>query len=142
MPAMTNAEAPAAHDDALSRGSCGSREFKLFYAHRRSPSASRFEEGSAVEAVRELSASDQTHFSGILWSPVSTQVQVKRLDMRLIGNRLFMVPPSAVRGKPASSGARGAEGQGSANHRFGRSECGGYDLAHTLNSQVAHCEER
>jgi hypothetical protein len=89
-----------------------SRTFSFLYAHRRSPPASELEEDCEVEVASGHSITDQMRMSGILKSPVGTQAQVNREDLRTIESWLFMIPPSAVRAQPAGSSAKGTDSEG------------------------------
>src|SRR5258707_14562202 len=64
----------AADDNAVGGLRCGNVELRFFYAHRRIPPGSSFEEDGA-EAAWTVSASTHTHSSGVRILPVGTQTR-------------------------------------------------------------------
>ena len=83
----------AADDNAVGGLCCGNVELRFFYAHRRNPPGSSFEEDGAAEVLWTVSALTHTHSNGIRILPVGTQTRVSGQVFRIVSSLLFIVPP-------------------------------------------------
>jgi hypothetical protein len=104
----------AADDNAIGGPSCGNVELGFFYAHRRIPPDSSWEddgceEDGAAQGVWVVSASNHTHASGVRMLPVGTHTQVIRPVLRIVSSLLFIVPPFRSGADASKSSAWGAD---------------------------------
>src|ERR1700679_4096718 len=87
----------AADNNTGGRPRCGNVELEFFYAHRRNPPGSSFNEDGAAEAGWMVSASIHTHASGVRILPVGIQTPVSGQAFRIVSSLLFIVPPFWLR---------------------------------------------